>query len=85
MKPEPFPGAYFNLCLSIWVIALFWLPQQTIRKKWPKGETVDKIIWSLILPHFTEKGIESFKEFFGADYYNNLGKPFEVDLNMAFF
>ncbi len=38
-----------------------------------------KTIWSILLPHFTIKGIESFKNFFGEDYYHSLGKPFDVD------
>ena len=84
MKEEPFPGAYHNLCLSIWIISLFWLPQQTIRQVSDKEE-VGKVTWSLILPHFTQKGIESFKSFYGEDYYNSIGKPFNVDLGMAFF
>ena len=78
MNPEPFAGAYYNLSLSIWTLALFWLPQQTIRKV-NKEEEVMKVVWSLILPHFTPKGIESFKAFFGDEFYNSLGEPFSVD------
>lgn len=84
MKVEPFPGAYYNLSLSIWVLALFWLPQQSIRKIDDPME-VSRVTWSLILPHFTDKGIESFKSFFGEDFYNNIGAPFKVDVHKAFF
>lgn len=84
MKTEPFPGAYYNLSLAIWVLALFWLPQQSIRKVDDPKE-VGRVIWSLILPHFTPKGIESFKAFFGEDYYNTIGAPFKVDVSKAFF
>lgn len=84
MKPEPFAGAYHNLCLSIWVLALFWLPQQTIRQVNDKEE-VSQVIWSLILPHFTAKGIDSFKSFFGADFYHHIGEPFNVQLDISFF
>jgi len=81
MHPEPFAGAYYNLCLSLWALSMFWLPQQTIRKV--KDDTeVAKVTWSLILPHFTEKGIESFKAFYGEAFYNNIGKPFKTDLNV---
>ena len=31
MNPEPISGVYHNLSLSIWVLALFWIPQQRIR------------------------------------------------------
>ena len=84
MKAEPFPGAYYNLSLAIWVLALFWLPQQNIRKIEDPRE-VSRVTWSLILPHFTDKGIESFKAFFGEDFYNNIGAPFKVDVHKAFF
>lgn len=84
MKPEPFKGAYSNLCLAIWVLALFWGFQQNIREVNKKDEG-PKVIWSLILPHFTEKGIASFKSFFGNEFYESIGEPFEVDLGHAFF
>lgn len=85
MKEEPFPGAYHNLSLSIWIISLFWLPQLAIRKEREKKDDAAKVIWSLILPHFTEKGVESFKSFFGKAYFDSIGKPFKVELNMDFF
>lgn len=81
MNPEPFAGAYYNLCLSLWALSMFWLPQQTIRKVQDETE-VAKVTWSLILPHFTEKGIDSFKAFYGEAFYNNIGKPFNTDLNV---
>jgi len=81
MNPEPFPGAYYNLCLSLWALSMFWLPQQAIRKVADEKE-VARVTWSLILPHFTQKGIESFKAFYGAAFYNNIGKPFKADLNV---
>jgi hypothetical protein len=84
MKPEPFAGAYYNLCLSIWVLALFWQPQQMIRGEIDDTEVV-RVTWSLILPHFTEKGIASFKAFYGEPFYNTIGKPFKVDINTSFF
>ncbi len=84
MRPEPFPGAYHNLSLSIWVLALFWIPQQRIRKV-EDPEEVSKVIWSLILPHFTDKGIQSFKSYFGEDFYNKIGQPFQVEIDASFF
>lgn len=81
MHPEPFAGAYYNLCLSIWTLALFWLPQQSIRKVKGEEEAL-KVIWSLILPHFTSKGIQSFKDFYGEEFYNNMGKPFEIQATL---
>jgi len=84
MKTEPFAGAYYNLCLSLWVLALFWLPQQAIRKVDDKEEVI-KVVWSLILPHFTPKGIESFKAFFGEEFYGSIGAPFSVQSHTSMF
>lgn len=84
MKPEPFEGAYHNLCLTIWIIALFSLPQQTIRKVFDETEN-RRIVWSLILPHFTTKGIQSFEAHFGTAFYKSIGKPFKVTLDEVFF
>ena len=84
INPEPFPGAYHNLCLSIWALSFFWIPNQTIRKT-KDTEELRKVTWSLILPHFTEKGINSFKDFFGEAFFDAIGKPFKVDVKTAFF
>lgn len=81
MNPEPFAGAYYNLCLSLWALSMFWLPQQTIRKVEDETE-VAKVTWSLILPHFTDKGIQAFKDFYGEAFYKSIGKPFKGDLNV---
>ncbi|MEM6724416.1 MAG: TetR/AcrR family transcriptional regulator [Bacteroidota bacterium] len=84
MKPEPFPGAYHNLALSVWIIAYSWMSQQDIRNE-GADEGPDKVIWSLTISHFTEKGIESFKAFFGEDYYNSLGQAFNVEIDKLIF
>lgn len=80
MKPEPVPGAYHNLAFITWMLLFFWLAQQIIRGE-KTTEDGEKMIWSNLLPHFTEKGIQSFKDFFGEEYYNDLGESFKMDLN----
>ena len=60
------------------------MPTQTIRKT-NDPEELRKVMWSLILPHFTEKGIQSFKDFFGATFFDTIGKPFKVDVKTVFF
>jgi len=79
MKPEPFPGTYHNLAFITWMVSFFWLAQAVIRGEQTEADG-EKLIWSMLMPHFTEKGIEAFKTFFGEDYYNNLGDPFEIDI-----
>lgn len=81
MNPEPFDGAYYNLCLSLWALSMFWLPQQAIRKV-SDEEEIAKVTWSLILPHFTPKGIEAFKSFYGEAFYDSIGQPFKGDLDV---
>ncbi len=80
MHPEPLAGMYNHIAFTSWMLAFYWLPQQIIRGE-KTEEDGEKMIWSILLPHFTKKGVESFKAFFGEDYYHNLGKPFETDLS----
>lgn len=80
MKPEAIAGTYHSLAFITWMLSFFWLAQQIIRGD--KTETDgEKLIWSMLMPHFTEKGVEAFKDFFGTTYYENLGDPFEMDLS----
>jgi len=79
MKPEPFKGIYHNIALNTWMTAFFWLTQKTIRGE-KKSEDAEAIIWSMLIPHFTEKGIKTFKLFFGEDYLDNLGEKFDPNI-----
>lgn len=80
MKPEGYPGMYNNIALITWMLTFFWLPQQVIRGNKTK-EDGERLVWSILIPHFTEKGITSFKKFFGAEVLDNLGESFEMDLS----
>lgn len=75
MKPEPMPGIYYNINRTYWTISFYW----NISKEFllSKETSWDKMMWSLLLPHFTEKGIESFKQYFGEEYFQSLGLAFE--------
>ena len=79
MKPEPVPGTYQSLAFTVWMLVYYWLAQQTLRGI-PKGEDAEKIVWALIVPHMTAKGVKAFKKFFGEAYYNAMGTGLEVDL-----
>lgn len=80
LKPEPFPGVYKNIALSTWMLAFFWSASNAIRKARPAKGTVEKVIWSNLIPHFTEKGIRSFVSFFGQSYLDSLGEPFDSSI-----
>lgn len=79
MKPESLPGMYHNIAFITWMLTFYWLSQQVIRGE-KSREDGEKLIWSILLPHFTEKGIQSFKSFFGKEYYESLGETFELDI-----
>jgi AcrR family transcriptional regulator len=79
LKPEPVKGLYHNICFITWMMTFFWHAQEIIRGK-VSEEAGEKMIWSILLPHFTEKGVKSFISFFGKEYYESLGTPFEQSL-----
>ena len=63
MRPESYPGMYNNIAMITWMLTFFWLPQQVIRGEKSK-EDGERLIWSILIPHFTEKGIKSFTKFY---------------------
>ncbi|MEE9373425.1 MAG: TetR/AcrR family transcriptional regulator [Saprospiraceae bacterium] len=79
MKPENIKGTYKNIAFITWMLTFFWLSQQIIRGE-RTSEDGEKMIWSILLPHLTKKGVISFHKFFGVDYFENLGPPFDIDL-----
>lgn len=81
MKPETYPGMYNNIALITWMLTFFWLPQQVISGDKTKVDG-ERLVWSILIPHFTEKGLHSFKKFFGPDVLKGLGEPFEMDLSV---
>ncbi len=83
MHKEPYEGMYHNLAFNIWMVSFYWLNQQMILgkksdKDYNEGEMK---MWSMLLPHFTDKGLKGFREFFGDDYLKKLGKSFNADIN----
>jgi len=76
-KPEPFNGAYDNLAFLSWNIGSIWTSQQ-INSGEMSIENLEVLMWSIIYPHFTEKGRQAFYTFFGDDIMDKLGKPFDT-------
>ena len=75
MKEENIPGTYKNLCDALWMIQFYWIPSEPYRGK-NSQTTWDRLIWSAILPHFTEKGKQAFIQRFGKEYYQSLGDAY---------
>ena len=62
LKPEPLPGLYANIAFIAWMVTFFWLSQQIIRGE-KTGEDGEKMIWSILIPHFTARGLQAFKAY----------------------
>ncbi len=76
MKSEPYPGLYYNLAVNTWLIMYYWVAQHSVRKV-QRSEKAEKMVWSTIIPHFTEKGIRLFTSYYGESFLRELGAPFE--------
>jgi len=83
MKPEAIIGTYDNLFKTIWSMSFFW-QMSDFYKEHEAEKDWGRYVWSIILPHFTEKGIQSFKEHFGDEYFNSLGVSFEQFQSSSF-
>ncbi len=80
MKPEPIKGIYNNLAFNAWMLAFFWSAQEIIRKT-KSTSAAEKMIWSMLLPHFTAKGRKAYVDFYGPDALSEIGQPFEANLD----
>ena len=80
-KPEAIPGTYNNLAFSVWMVSNYWFFQQrTFGEK--ESEDAGRMIWSLLLPFFTIKGLKAFKKYFGDKYYKSIGMSFESNFEI---
>jgi len=74
MKPEPFGGLYHQLSVNAWMVAYYWVAQQSVRAV-ANYEEAEKMVWSTVIPHFTEKGLAAFQNIYGEDYFDQGGIP----------
>jgi len=79
IKPEVIPGTYQQVILTNWMLTFYWLSQQVNRGD-VSEEMADKALWSLIIPHLTEKGRKALTKFLGEDMMTNMGDPFEFSI-----
>jgi len=77
MRVELYNGLYYQLAVNAWLITYYWVAQKAVRKV-SRKEEAEKMIWSTIIPHFTAKGIQAFKAFYGTTYLDSIGKPFKT-------
>jgi len=63
MKEEDKKGDYDRLTRSLWIIAHYWLTQKELRGiKGDNVQELQEVIWGLVLPNMTEKGIYKYKK-----------------------
>jgi len=80
---EVIPGTYHNLCRTIWSTSFFWLMSEVYKTEESEKDW-GRYVWSIILPHFTDKGTAAFRQHFGEDYYATLGPAFVAENSVAF-
>lgn len=78
MKPEPFPGIYHNLSINTWMLLFLWYPRELVLGN-KSFEEKEKATWCMLIPYFTQKGLDALKEVLGEAYLNELGPS--VDKN----
>lgn len=82
MKKEDYEGMYKSLAFSTWMISFYWLNQQMLLggKTNKSSEEGEMKIWSMLLPHLTDKGLKAFRKYFGDDYLKKLGSSLNTDI-----
>lgn len=63
IKAEPRPGIYDGIANAIWALITFWVPQKLVRGDSAAMQETEfkNLIWNLVYPNFTEKGIAEFE------------------------
>jgi len=77
LKDEEVPGTYRSLIHAVWMTSFYRLSQQQTRGIREEDDS-EMLIWGLILPHLTMKGIQGFRAYFGDDNYNTIDQSFDL-------
>lgn len=81
VKMEPYEGLYYQLSVNAWLITYNWLAQQHVREIGQK-EGAELMVWSTIMPHFTEKGLKEFTNYYGKDFLAKFGIPIQQYISL---
>ncbi len=81
IKSEPYDGLYYQLAVNAWLITYNWISQKSVREMGQSNEA-ERMVWSTIIPHFTEKGLGEFISFYGDGVHVNFGIPFKQYLDL---
>lgn len=77
VQPEVFDGMYHQLAINTWMITFYWVSQQSVRHV-EDAETAEKMVWSMIFPHFTDQGRAAFESFYGKRYISEMGQAIQA-------
>ncbi len=75
MKAEQIPGTYDSVAYMSWMIGFYWSAQMQLAGR-PLEDCI-KMIWALLMPHFTDKGLDALSRHCGIEVNCLLGEPFE--------
>ncbi len=81
IHPEPYDGLYYQLAVNAWLITYYWIAQKEVRELHSEEET-ERMVWSTIIPHFTDKGLKEFLEFYGEDSKVKFGIPIQQYMDL---
>jgi len=71
VKPEPYEGLYYQLSVNAWLLTYYWVAQESVREI--GKEEAEGTVWSTIYPHFTEKGMKEFTDYYGTNFLSKSG------------
>lgn len=71
VKPEPYEGLYYQLSVNAWLLTYYWVAQESVREI--GKEEAEVTVWSTIYPHFTEKGMNEFNDYYGENFLSKSG------------
>jgi len=81
VNPEPYDGLYYQLSVNAWMVTYHWTVQQSVRDI-GKDEEAERMVWSTIIPHFTEKGLREFMNYYGEDFTKKIGIPIQQYIDL---
>jgi len=81
VKAEPYEGLYYQLSVNAWLITYYWISQKEVRDLHHK-EDAERMVWSAIIPHFTDKGRGEFIEFYGDNDKLQFGIPIKQYMDL---
>lgn len=81
VNAEPYDGLYYQLSVNAWMVTYHWTVQESVRVI-GKDEEAERMVWSTIIPHFTDKGLKEFLNYYGEDFTKKIGIPIQQYIDL---